>query len=95
MRVSIRERLEAGQSREEILAYFTERYGEGVLLDPPKTGFSQLIWWGAAAILIGGAGAVAYFLRSRLRHRDEAVPVSTWSEWELREYDALLDVEWD
>ena len=95
MRVSIRERLEAGQSREEILAYFTERYGEEVLLDPPKAGFSQLIWWGTAAILIGGAGAVTYFLHSRLHRRDERLPRAALSESELREYEALLEAELD
>ena len=98
MRESIRERLAAGQSREEILAYFTERYGEEVRLDPPKTGFSQVIWWGPAVILIGGAGAVAYVFQRRLRRRNDGadgLPRPALSESELRQYEAFLEAELD
>ena len=94
MRVSIQEQVAAGKSRDEIINYFVERYGEDVRLDPPKQGFAQLIWWGAGAILLVGIAAVAYFLRQRRRRgleSDWVEPVLT--EDERREYETLLEQE--
>ncbi len=50
----IHQKLAAGESREEILAYFTSIYGEDVLLDPPKAGFSSLVWIGGLAVPLAG-----------------------------------------
>jgi cytochrome c-type biogenesis protein CcmH len=44
MRGVIRDRLRAGQTREQIEAYFVEKYGEWVLLAPTKQGFNLLAW---------------------------------------------------
>src|SRR5690606_25917718 len=44
MRGVIRERLARGHSEEEIRAYFLSRYGDYILMEPPKHGVNWLIW---------------------------------------------------
>ena len=67
MRDIIREQLQAGKSRDEIVNYFVERYGEYVLLNPPKHGMGTIVWVGPVALLavVGVSGFL--FLRHRLR----------------------------
>ena len=38
MRNIVQEQLEAGKSEAEVLAYFQARYGDWILLEPPKRG---------------------------------------------------------
>ena len=55
MRSLVREKLEHGESREEILQFFVERYGETVLAAPVKSGFNLIVWiTPIIAIFIGG-----------------------------------------
>lgn len=65
MRHVIREQLEQGRTRPEIIAYFVERYGEGVLLDPPKQGFAALAWLTPLLALLVGGSLVWRTLRRR------------------------------
>jgi cytochrome c-type biogenesis protein CcmH len=58
MRSVIRTKLAAGETRQAILDYFVERYGEEVLLDAPARGFNLLLYAGPLA-LGGLAAAVA------------------------------------
>ncbi|HWN90338.1 MAG TPA: cytochrome c-type biogenesis protein, partial [Verrucomicrobiae bacterium] len=44
MRQIIRERLAAGESPEQVRAYFVQKYGQWILLSPPKEGFNLLVW---------------------------------------------------
>lgn len=44
MRELIAEKLAAGESEQAILAYFQARYGDWILLDPPKRGLNLLVW---------------------------------------------------
>jgi cytochrome c-type biogenesis protein CcmH len=55
MREAIRERLIQGQSPEEIHVYFLSRYGDYILMQPPKRGVNWLIWVAPfLLLLIGG-----------------------------------------
>ena len=72
MRVLIKEKLQHGEGREEILAYFVSRYGESILAAPPKRGLSLVVWVGPFAILLLGAVLAVNTLRrwTRPRSRD-------------------------
>jgi cytochrome c-type biogenesis protein CcmH len=56
MRAFIRERIAAGDSKDEIKARLVAEFGEGVLAAPPKRGFNLLAWLlplaGIAAALV-------------------------------------------
>ncbi len=55
MKKEISERLARGESKEQILAAFTQRYGEKVLSAPTFRGFNWLAWVTPfAAVLIAG-----------------------------------------
>ncbi|MHB1131607.1 MAG: cytochrome c-type biogenesis protein [Chloroflexota bacterium] len=71
MRLLIRKKLEDGESREQILAYFVDRYGESILREPPKVGFNQLLWLLPGSILLVGSVLLAFFLL-RWRNRPAA-----------------------
>ncbi|WP_224249150.1 cytochrome c-type biogenesis protein [Hyalangium gracile] len=52
---TVRELVAEGKSDQQIIDYFVERYGEWVLLEPPKSGFNWLVWLGPIALIVGGA----------------------------------------
>jgi cytochrome c-type biogenesis protein CcmH len=66
MRELIRRKVAAGERREQIVDYFVTRYGEDVLLDPPRHGFNLLLWLGP---LLALAAAAALLTRSLTRWR--------------------------
>ncbi len=54
MRGVVRERLKLGHSHEEIRAYFLSRYGDYIMMEPPKHGMNWLLWVGPFILLLGG-----------------------------------------
>jgi cytochrome c-type biogenesis protein CcmH len=84
-RVLVRERLEQGDSNQQVIAYITARYGDFVLLKPPFEPATWLLWFGPAAILLlGAAGIVA------IRRRRAAAPPPELSAEERRRLADLL-----
>lgn len=67
MRGIIRQKLEAGESREQILQYFVASYGEGILAQPPARGFALGVWVVPILALIGGLALVGLVLRGWYR----------------------------
>jgi cytochrome c-type biogenesis protein CcmH len=51
---TVRELVAEGKSDEEIVDYFVARYGEWVLLEPPRSGFNWFVWLGPVALVVGG-----------------------------------------
>ena len=52
LRVLVRDRLKAGDSDADVLAYLRARYGDYVLLDPPVERATWLLWFGPGAVLL-------------------------------------------
>ena len=63
MRGVIRERLAAGETPEQVKAYFVEKYGVWILLAPPRQGFSLLVWIIPYAGLLAGLVVVFVVIR--------------------------------
>ena len=54
MRDVVRERLKMGHSPEDIQEYFLSRYGDYIMMQPPKHGVNWLLWVGPFILLLGG-----------------------------------------
>ena len=67
LRVEVRKQLAAGAADDEILATLRETYGDYVLLNPPVSPATYLLWGAPVVILIGGA---AIMLAGRRRNED-------------------------
>lgn len=59
----VRQKLQAGEDAVAIRAYFVARYGEWILLDPPRRGINLLLWLGPLAALAAGAAGLGRFMR--------------------------------
>ena len=73
MKAIIRERLAAGESPEQVKAYFVDKYGTWILLSPPRQGFNLLVWIVPFAGLAGGLVLVLIVVR-RWSRRSIATP---------------------
>lgn len=65
LRLLVRERLVAGDTDDQALAFITDRYGEFVLLKPPARGANLILWLAGPALLLAGAGIALTTLRRR------------------------------
>ena len=84
-RVLVRERLAAGDTDAQVLAFVEARYGAFVLLRPRLTPRTVLLWTTPLLLL---AGAAAYLWRVRLRPvggRPETIPLSAEEQRRLDE----------
>lgn len=63
MRATVAEQVEAGRSDQEIIAWFTERYGDWVLQDPPASGRTLPLW--LLPLGVAAAGVVLVLTRRR------------------------------
>ncbi len=62
MRQVIREKLAQGESEDAIIQYFVDRYGEDVLLEPRREGFSLWLWISSIGVLLFGAAVAGAVL---------------------------------
>jgi cytochrome c-type biogenesis protein CcmH len=74
----VAERVSAGQTDDQIIDYFTSRYGEGILLDPPFRGRTLALW---LLPLVALAAGIALILgRRRSSAATDGAPASAGSE---------------
>jgi cytochrome c-type biogenesis protein CcmH len=59
----VREKVDAGETDSQIVSYFTTRYGDGILLDPPFSGRTMLVW----LLPVVAVGAGVWMILSRRR----------------------------
>ena len=65
LRNQVREQLAAGKDKDDVIDYLVERYGDFVLYEPPFNAATGLLWVGPFALLLAGAGWLAWRLRRR------------------------------
>ncbi|CAG0994019.1 MAG: cytochrome c-type biogenesis protein CcmH [Rhizobiaceae bacterium] len=67
LRILVRERIKAGDSDEQVLAYIVARYGEFVLLKPRFSLRNALLWGTPLVLLVIGGVVLAVSIRRRER----------------------------
>ena len=82
LRLAVRERLIAGDSDDQVIAYLVDRYGEYVLLQPRATGSSLILWLSGPAMLIAALAGAGLYLRRR--GRADTAPDALTPEEEAR-----------
>jgi len=87
LRILVRERLVAGDSDEDVIAFVVARYGDFVLLKPPLRPSTALLWFGPAAILLVGLLAVAAYYR---RLKASPAPAPDLTDDERRRVAAII-----
>ena len=61
----VKTKINAGLSKEEILQFFTARFGYWILREPPQRGFSALAWWIPLTLLLVGPLLLWFFFWRR------------------------------
>ncbi len=89
MREVIAEKLMAGESKEQIKAYFVQQYGDVVLGAPSGTGFNLVAWLLPVLIFVTAVGWLAFLVRAWTRRRIPAA-VSAASHQSGGQPDAYL-----
>lgn len=73
IRRDIAERVQKGESDDQIRAYYADRYGDQILLTPPRSGVGALVWVIPVIVVVAAlAGLVALFRRLRRQPRLKA-----------------------
>ena len=92
MRSIIREKLEAGESKEEIIKYFVNRYGDSILGYPPVKGVNLLLWiLPALAVVLGGIGIGLFLHRSKATTEEEISIGKVQDSRDDKEYLKMVD----
>jgi cytochrome c-type biogenesis protein CcmH len=73
LRKQIRQKLQQGQSQQQILDFMVQRYGDFVLYRPPVKSSTWLLWGGPFVLL--GIALVALVANIRRRRTAEAAPL--------------------
>ncbi|SEK34562.1 cytochrome c-type biogenesis protein [Roseovarius nanhaiticus] len=85
LRLLVRERLVAGDTDEEAISFIVDRYGEYVLLNPPASGSTWVLWLAGPAMLLLGGGIAAVYIRRRGRATPEDDQLTDAEEARLRD----------
>ncbi len=76
MRDIVRERLLAGETPDEIRAYFVSRYGDYIVFKPRFRGLNLLLWGGPFILLVFGGVILLRNLRNWTRPQPETTQAS-------------------
>src|SRR4029077_17205667 len=60
MRGIVREHLAAGETPAQVRQYFVDRYGDWILLAPPRRGFTLLVCLAPLVAVLAGVAVVAF-----------------------------------
>ncbi|WP_372003457.1 cytochrome c-type biogenesis protein CcmH [Tistrella mobilis] len=90
LRQVVREQVAAGRSRDDILTFMVDRYGDWILMRPPVKSTTYLLWAApAVALLVGAAIAIGFIRRQRRAYTARAAedgfarPLDDEEAWRL------------
>jgi len=95
LKQEIASQIALGKTREEVLTYFSGKYGEKILSAPTTSGFNIVAWVMPFAVLIVAAAIIVLFTRRWRRRARPEQPAPAAADPALR---ARLDAElerWD
>lgn len=94
MRSLVRQKLQSGESEEQILDFFVDRYGKSVLSQPPSTGFNLVVWVVPPIALVGGL-ALVWLAARQLGQRRQTPSQKETPKWrpDLEPYIKQIDEE--
>ena len=89
LRVLVRERLQAGDSNDEVIEFVVDRYGEFALLRPTIDGVNYLLWWFGPLFLIFSLVTAVFYVRKLGKisktQNDLTVPLNDEERKKLKE----------
>jgi len=93
-RNQVKEKINAGQSNDEIVDYMVQRYGDYILYKPPFNVATALLWLGPFLLVIVGFVIIFRILKRQGRAQDEDAQDIADSKQQAR-LKAMLDNEED
>lgn len=88
LRLLVRERIVAGDSDAEVVAYIVDRYGEFVLLNPTSSGWNMMLWLAGPGMFLLAMGMAVVYVRGRASAPE--TPVEGLSETEQARLDEIM-----
>jgi len=64
MRGVIRQKIQEGESDQQIIQFFSDRYGTQIVWSPPLSGFGALAWMVPIVLLLTGVGIIVLTLQN-------------------------------
>ena len=83
----VRQQLSDGRSKQEILKYMTERYGDFVLYNPPFNAATVMLWVGPFLLMLLGL----FLLVRQIKQRKQELSQETFSAQDIERARQLLD----
>ena len=76
-RAQIRDQLSEGWTDQQVIDYFVAQYGERVLAEPQRKGFTSLVWFLPLIVVLVGIGIVYEILRNWRKQKPMRVTTTT------------------
>ena len=91
----VRRRLAAGETQQQILDAYVERYGKHILAEPPAKGFDLMLYVMPFVVLLTSIALLTAIIRRVTRHALVEAPASARTPGSAMraEYEAQLDEE--
>lgn len=70
MRTVVRDRLRAGDTPDQVRAYFAARYGEWILLEPKMTGLNIALYILPVVLIVGGLVFIVFLVKKWTKGAD-------------------------
>ena len=87
LRNQIQDQLEAGKSKNEIMQYMVDRYGDFILFKPPVKSSTLVLWLGPFLLLLLGMWTLWSFIKKQSKTKK----VTVFSDQDLSQARAMLE----